>query len=282
MFNSHALPSCWGYTACPWRGVFQGPHGTADAGPVPEPASTQTWLSPLPHPYLPRWVGSQLPELSEASRRNLKFPSSRLASPPFHRHQIMLWEKKIQLAKEMRASVDSETGQTEIRAMKAEIHRMKVGGEAAGGGAPGRGPPQHSGRPPRQRSAPSPCRPAPHRCPRLFLPHRGHPRAAGTHSSVRSVPSTCDLCAPFRNAGRGPRSSQARSGVCPTAGAGRVPLRERVPRARPPLPAGTAPTTSPRRHLQLDFTALKRLVIKSQAVTEPKVQGFKATNERSR
>ncbi|CAH6776510.1 Ccdc40 [Phodopus roborovskii] len=41
-------------------------------------------------------------------------------------HQIMLWEKKIQLAKEMRTSVDSETGQTEIRAMKAEIHRMKV------------------------------------------------------------------------------------------------------------------------------------------------------------
>ncbi|XP_006886396.1 PREDICTED: coiled-coil domain-containing protein 40 [Elephantulus edwardii] len=41
-------------------------------------------------------------------------------------YQIMLWEKKIQLAKEMRASVDSETGQAEIRAMKAEIHRMKV------------------------------------------------------------------------------------------------------------------------------------------------------------
>ncbi|XP_066877143.1 coiled-coil domain-containing protein 40 isoform X2 [Kogia breviceps] len=41
-------------------------------------------------------------------------------------HQIMLWDKKIQLAKEMRASVDSETGQTEIRTMKAEIHRMKV------------------------------------------------------------------------------------------------------------------------------------------------------------
>ncbi|XP_036198007.1 coiled-coil domain-containing protein 40 isoform X2 [Myotis myotis] len=40
-------------------------------------------------------------------------------------HQILLWEKKIQLAKEMRASVDSETGQKEIRAMKAEIHRMK-------------------------------------------------------------------------------------------------------------------------------------------------------------
>ncbi|KAM5216767.1 coiled-coil domain-containing protein 40 isoform 3-T3 [Hipposideros larvatus] len=41
-------------------------------------------------------------------------------------HQIMLWEKKIQLAKEMRASVDSDTGQTDIQAMKTEIHRMKV------------------------------------------------------------------------------------------------------------------------------------------------------------
>ncbi|XP_055097466.1 coiled-coil domain-containing protein 40 isoform X1 [Symphalangus syndactylus] len=41
-------------------------------------------------------------------------------------HQIMLWEKKIQLAKEMRSSVDSKIGQTEIRAMKGEIHRMKV------------------------------------------------------------------------------------------------------------------------------------------------------------
>lgn len=45
----------------------------------------------------------------------------------------MLWEKKIQLAKEMRSSVDSEIGQTEIRAMKGEIHRMKVrGGELHG------------------------------------------------------------------------------------------------------------------------------------------------------
>ncbi|XP_035157863.2 coiled-coil domain-containing protein 40 isoform X1 [Callithrix jacchus] len=41
-------------------------------------------------------------------------------------HQIMLWEKKIQLAKEMRSSVESEIGQPEIRAMKSEIHRMKV------------------------------------------------------------------------------------------------------------------------------------------------------------
>ncbi|NXN46746.1 CCD40 protein, partial [Rhinoptilus africanus] len=41
-------------------------------------------------------------------------------------HQIMLWEKKIQLAKEMRAAVESETGQGEIQAMRAEIHRMQV------------------------------------------------------------------------------------------------------------------------------------------------------------
>ncbi|XP_023555016.1 coiled-coil domain-containing protein 40 [Octodon degus] len=41
-------------------------------------------------------------------------------------HQIMLWEKKIQLAKEMRALVDSDASQMEIRTMKAEIHRMKV------------------------------------------------------------------------------------------------------------------------------------------------------------
>lgn len=63
----------------------------------------------------------------------------------------MLWEKKIQLAKEMRASVDSETGQTEIRAMKAEIHRMKVGGEAAGGGGRGGGHASEARRPPADR-----------------------------------------------------------------------------------------------------------------------------------
>ncbi|XP_032845849.2 coiled-coil domain-containing protein 40 isoform X2 [Tyto alba] len=41
-------------------------------------------------------------------------------------HQIMLWEKKIQLTKEMRAAVDSETGQGEVQAMRIEIHRMQV------------------------------------------------------------------------------------------------------------------------------------------------------------
>ncbi|NWX15489.1 CCD40 protein, partial [Aegotheles bennettii] len=41
-------------------------------------------------------------------------------------HQIMLWEKKIQLTKEMRAVVESETGQGEIQAMRTEIHRMRV------------------------------------------------------------------------------------------------------------------------------------------------------------
>lgn len=40
----------------------------------------------------------------------------------------MLWEKKIQIARETREAVDSEAGQAEIRAMKAEIHRMQVSG----------------------------------------------------------------------------------------------------------------------------------------------------------
>lgn len=40
--------------------------------------------------------------------------------------QIMLWEKKAQLAKEARQTVNSEIGQGEVHAMKAEIHRMEV------------------------------------------------------------------------------------------------------------------------------------------------------------
>ena len=42
------------------------------------------------------------------------------------RRQIMLWEKKTQLAREAKNAVDLEYGQGEIRAMKAEIHRMEV------------------------------------------------------------------------------------------------------------------------------------------------------------
>lgn len=38
----------------------------------------------------------------------------------------MLWERKIQLGREMKQSVDSEEGQAEIKTMKAEIHRMQV------------------------------------------------------------------------------------------------------------------------------------------------------------
>lgn len=38
----------------------------------------------------------------------------------------MVWEKRIQIAKEMKTAVDSETGQGEIKEMKFEIHRMKV------------------------------------------------------------------------------------------------------------------------------------------------------------
>ena len=42
------------------------------------------------------------------------------------RRQIMLWEKKTQLAREARATVDDDYGHGEIKAMKAEIHRMQV------------------------------------------------------------------------------------------------------------------------------------------------------------
>jgi len=40
--------------------------------------------------------------------------------------QMMLWEKKTQLAREARSAVDSDVGQGEIHAMRAEIHRMEV------------------------------------------------------------------------------------------------------------------------------------------------------------
>ncbi|NXA04126.1 CCD40 protein, partial [Sapayoa aenigma] len=41
-------------------------------------------------------------------------------------HQILLWEKKIQLAREMREALDPTSEQGEIQAMKAEIRRMQV------------------------------------------------------------------------------------------------------------------------------------------------------------
>uniref|UniRef100_A0A2C9KE01 Coiled-coil domain-containing protein 40 n=1 Tax=Biomphalaria glabrata TaxID=6526 RepID=A0A2C9KE01_BIOGL len=40
--------------------------------------------------------------------------------------QIMLWEKKTQLARETRDAVNSEIGQGEMQAMRSEIHRMQV------------------------------------------------------------------------------------------------------------------------------------------------------------
>ncbi|KAK5668593.1 hypothetical protein BDV3_003240 [Batrachochytrium dendrobatidis] len=40
--------------------------------------------------------------------------------------QMMLWEKKIQLAKETQAALDPNVGATEIREMGLEIHRMKL------------------------------------------------------------------------------------------------------------------------------------------------------------
>ncbi|NXC33453.1 CCD40 protein, partial [Campylorhamphus procurvoides] len=41
-------------------------------------------------------------------------------------HQVLLWEKKIQLAKEMKEALGSGSDQGEIHAMKAEIRRMQV------------------------------------------------------------------------------------------------------------------------------------------------------------
>ncbi|NXM33240.1 CCD40 protein, partial [Oxyruncus cristatus] len=41
-------------------------------------------------------------------------------------HQILLWEKKIQLAKEMKEATGSGSEQGEMQAMKAEIRRMQV------------------------------------------------------------------------------------------------------------------------------------------------------------
>ncbi|KAJ3034564.1 Coiled-coil domain-containing protein 40 [Rhizophlyctis rosea] len=40
--------------------------------------------------------------------------------------QMMLWEKKIQLARETQAALDPNIGATEIKEMEAEIHRMKL------------------------------------------------------------------------------------------------------------------------------------------------------------
>ncbi|KND03997.1 uncharacterized protein SPPG_01445 [Spizellomyces punctatus DAOM BR117] len=40
--------------------------------------------------------------------------------------QMMLWEKKIQLARETQAALDPNVGATEIKEMQAEIHRMKL------------------------------------------------------------------------------------------------------------------------------------------------------------
>ena len=38
----------------------------------------------------------------------------------------MLWDKKMQLAREMKEAVDSESSQAEVHALRAEVHRMQV------------------------------------------------------------------------------------------------------------------------------------------------------------
>jgi hypothetical protein len=40
--------------------------------------------------------------------------------------QILLWERKIQLEREMQEEIDPEVGQSEIVAMRKEIHRMEL------------------------------------------------------------------------------------------------------------------------------------------------------------
>ncbi len=40
--------------------------------------------------------------------------------------QILLWERKIQLEREMQDALDPNIGQSEIVAMKKEIHRMEL------------------------------------------------------------------------------------------------------------------------------------------------------------
>lgn len=40
----------------------------------------------------------------------------------------MLWERKLQLEREMQAAIDPEAGNDVVEAMKKEIHRMRVRG----------------------------------------------------------------------------------------------------------------------------------------------------------
>jgi len=40
--------------------------------------------------------------------------------------QILLWERKIQLEKEMQMTIDPNVGQKEMEDMKKEIHRMEL------------------------------------------------------------------------------------------------------------------------------------------------------------
>jgi len=43
-----------------------------------------------------------------------------------YRRQLLLWDKKTQLAKEMKELVHSDEGQFEVRSLKTEIHQMEV------------------------------------------------------------------------------------------------------------------------------------------------------------
>jgi hypothetical protein len=59
--------------------------------------------------------------------RDLKSEKERLIEGLIEmERQIMLWEKKIQLAKETREALDPNIGAQELRSMTSEIHRMEL------------------------------------------------------------------------------------------------------------------------------------------------------------
>lgn len=202
----------------------------------------------------------------------------------------MLWDKKIQLAKEMRASVDSETGQAEIRAMKAEIHRMKVGGRREVWGA------WELGVLGGNHSSTAACSPSTRKLavPFADLLYQGLSNSCSYctemvtgHTAVCTVfmnyftLTLCKQCTPvFLNAGCDPHPHQSHDPFVRC-----IPLLDQK---------DSHSVTGFKEHTYLflpshvfsllsslaGFHSLeKKLVIKSQAVTEPKVQGLKDTNE---
>lgn len=63
----------------------------------------------------------------EASVGSIKEEKARLLEDILEAEkQVMMWEKKIQLEKETQAALDPEVGQSEVKSMEKEIHRMTL------------------------------------------------------------------------------------------------------------------------------------------------------------